>query len=66
MFYRVANFWPWTTNKGEATTSAHATQEFRSGTNIAAPRDGVPRDSQDAATDTIGADTASATPNTVG
>jgi hypothetical protein len=40
-------------------------QHFRSGENIAAPRDGIPRDSNDAATDTIPDNAASAVPNTV-
>ncbi|CAM9102097.1 unnamed protein product, partial [Ectocarpus fasciculatus] len=47
---KVANFWPY---------------HFRSGSNIAAPRDGVPRDSNDAATDTIPDTAAAATPDGV-
>ena len=53
-------------NKAEPTTTFYGTQHFRSGTNIAAPRDGVPINSDDAATDTINDDEASATPNTDG
>lgn len=61
---RVDNFWPWVQNKAEATSTYYGTQHFRSGANIAAPRDGVPIDSNDAATDTINDDEASAIPNT--
>lgn len=50
---QVDNFWPWVTNKGEESTEYFGTQHFRSEDNIAAPRDGVPRDNDDAATDTI-------------
>eukprot|EP01034_Spumella_vulgaris_P026349 gene26349-32916_t len=64
---RVDNFWPWIKNKAENTTTYYGKQHFRDvpGGNIAAPRDGVPRDTQDAATDTINADEASAIPSTV-
>eukprot|EP01034_Spumella_vulgaris_P022263 gene22263-28376_t len=64
---RVDNFWPWIKDKAEATTAFYGKQHFRDvpGGHIAAPRDGVPTDTNDAATDTIGADAASATPNTV-
>jgi hypothetical protein len=62
----VDNFWPWAQNKAESTTTYYGTQHFRSGSNIAAPRDGVPIDSNDAATDTINDDEASAIPNTPG
>lgn len=43
-------------------------QHFRDvkGNNIAAPRDGVPRDSQDAATDTIDDQESAAIPSTTG
>eukprot|EP01038_Epipyxis_sp_PR26KG_P005588 gene5588-7716_t len=63
---RVDNFWPWIKNKAEATTTYYGKQHFRdtTGNNIAAPRDGVPTDSNDAATDTINNDEASAIPNT--
>mmetsp|Transcript_10059 Transcript_10059/g.10870 ORF Transcript_10059/g.10870 Transcript_10059/m.10870 type:complete len:992 (-) Transcript_10059:478-3453(-) len=61
---RVDNFWPWVTNKAGNTSTYYGTQHFRSGANIAAPRDGVPRDSNDAATDTINDDEASAIPST--
>jgi hypothetical protein len=53
-------------NKAEVGTTYRGTQHFRSGTNIAAPRDGVPINSDDAATDTINDDEASAIPNTDG
>lgn len=62
---RVDDFWPWVQNKAEAGTTYRGTQHFRSGNNIAAPRDGVPRDSNDDATDTIPDNEASAIPNTV-
>ena len=65
--YRVDNFWPWANNKGEKGTKYYGKQHFRdtAGNNIAAPRDGIPRDSNDAATDTITDTEASAIPNTV-
>lgn len=50
---KVANFWPYVSGKGEAGTAFFDKQHFRSGDHIAAPRDGIPRDSNDAATDTI-------------
>eukprot|EP00981_Chlorochromonas_danica_P006129 scaffold1290_cov248-Ochromonas_danica.AAC.14 len=50
---QVDNFWPWVKNKAENTSLYYGTQHFRSGTNIAAPRDGVPSSTDDAATDTI-------------
>jgi hypothetical protein len=48
-------FWPWVANKAESSTAYYGKQHFRSadGEHIAAPRDGIPRDSQDSATDTI-------------
>lgn len=61
---QVDNFWPWVPNKAEATSKYFGTQHFRSGDNIAAPRDGVPRDSDDAATDTIPDSEDSAIPST--
>jgi hypothetical protein len=67
---RVDNFWPWVTNKAEQTSTYYGKQHFRDTTsspqNIAAPRDGVPRDSNDAATDTINNIESNAIPNTVG
>lgn len=62
---RVDNFWPWVDNKAEVGTTFYGKQHFRSGANIAAPRDGVPRDSLDAATDTIPDTATDATPDTV-
>ena len=54
-------------NKAEATSAYYGQQHFRSsdGEHIAAPRDGIPRDSQDAATDTIPDNEASAIASTV-
>jgi hypothetical protein len=67
---RVDNFWPWVTNKAGNTSTYYGKQHFRDTTsspeNIAAPRDGVPDDSNDAATDTITNTEAAAIPNTVG
>ncbi len=62
------NFWPWVNNKAENGTKYFGQQHFRDvpGGNIAAPRDGVPIDVNDAATDTINNDEASAIPNTAG
>lgn len=65
-FHRVDNFWPWVNNKAEPTTTYYGTQHFRSDSHIAAPRDGVPINSDDAATDTINDDELSAIPNTPG
>jgi hypothetical protein len=66
----VDDFWPWVTNKAGVGSLYRGKQHFRDNTatpgNIAAPRDGIPRDSNDAATDTINDDEASAIPNTVG
>jgi len=64
---KVDDFWPWVQNKGEAATTYRGKQHFRdtANNNIAAPRDGVPRDVNDAATDTIPDTEASAIPNTV-
>jgi len=45
----VANFWPYTESKSGTVPF----QAFASGANRAAPRDGIPRDENDAATDTI-------------
>jgi len=42
-----------------------AARPFRTATNVAAPRDGVPQDRDDAATDTIPVDENDAVPNTV-
>jgi hypothetical protein len=60
---KVDDFWPWVTNKAEASTKYRGTQHFRSDENIGAPRDGIPRDSSDAATDTIPDKEASAIPS---
>lgn len=48
-------FWPWVKGKAERSSTYFGKQHFRSanGEHIGSPRDGVPRDSQDAATDTI-------------
>ena len=42
------NFWPWVKNKAGPGTTYFGKQHFRDivGNNIAAPRDGVPRDSE--------------------
>lgn len=63
---RVDNFWPWVNKKAEEGTEFYGKQHFRSGSpaDIAAPRDGIPRDANDAATDTIPDNEASAIPNT--
>ena len=57
------DFLPWISNKAETGSKFRGKQHFRSyhaatsrlpeGSNIASPRDGVPQDSRDAATDTI-------------
>ena len=60
------NFWPWVNNKAEASTTYYGKQHFRSKYDIAAPRDGVPIDSNDAATDTIPDNEANAIPDTAG
>ena len=59
---QVDNFWPWTEQKNNVDSSG--TQAFRSGTDIAAPRDGIPTSSEDAATDTIPDTVEAATPDT--
>jgi len=66
---QVNNFWPWSERKwgpnaANAGTKVGA-QAWRSNTNIASPRDGIPRDANDAATDTIPNNVDSAIPNTV-
>lgn len=48
---QVDNFWPFTDTKNNEDNVG--TQAFRSGDNIAAPRDGIPTNDNDAATDTI-------------
>jgi len=63
--FRVDDFWPWVKNKAENGTTFFGKQHFRSGGHIAAPRDGVPRDSDDAATDTITDAEASAISSTI-
>lgn len=63
---QVDNFWPYSTlkNCGSTPTNCEA-QAFRSGTFIAAPRDGIPLDVNDDATDTIGDTPTDAVPDTV-
>lgn len=66
---RVDDFWPWANNKAEAGTTYRGAQHFRdvedtNSQHIAAPRDGVPRDTNDAATDTIPDNEASAIADT--
>eukprot|EP01031_Cornospumella_fuschlensis_P039924 gene39924-48616_t len=61
---RVDNFWPWVQNKAQPGTTFFGTQHFRSGANIGAPRDGIPTNADDAATDTIPDNEASAIANT--
>jgi len=59
------DFYPWaSTSKAGPGTTYFGRQHFRSGKNIAAPRDGVPLDPLDAATTTIGDNEASAISNT--
>jgi len=66
----VDDFWPWVQNKAQNGTLYRGKQHFRDNSvtpgNIAAPRDGVPIDSNDAATDTITDTEAAAIPNTQG
>lgn len=50
---QVDDFWPWVNKKAETGSNYRGKQHFRSDTHIGAPRDGVPRDANDAATDTI-------------
>lgn len=57
---QIDDFWPWAQNKAQAGTAYRGKQHFRftdandaTKTHIGAPRDGIPRDSDDAATDTI-------------
>lgn len=61
----VDDFWPWVQNKAQVGTAYRGKQHFRSGTNIGAPRDGIPRDSNDAATETIQDNEQSAIASTV-
>lgn len=65
---QVDNFWPWSNNKWGTSSDTGAVkageQAFRSTIDIASPRDGIPRDSQDAATDTIPKNAEAAVPNT--
>jgi hypothetical protein len=51
----VDNFWPYTSTKNcDGTSNKNCgAQAFRDDTHIAAPRDGIPTDADDAATDTI-------------
>jgi hypothetical protein len=62
----VKNFWPYTDYQNcGANPQNCGKQAFRSSPrNMAAPRDGIPTDALDEATDTIGDDILSATPNT--
>jgi len=59
----VDDFWPWFPLKDG--TDGRGQQKFRSNNDIAAPRDGIPRDSLDAATTTIPDSEANAIPNSV-
>jgi hypothetical protein len=63
---QVDNFWPWASGKSGSGSDYFGKQHFRDvdGYNIAAPRDGVPINDLDAATDTIPDNIASAIPNT--
>jgi hypothetical protein len=56
------SIWPWMSNHDDFNNPPQ--QQFRSGENIAAPRDGVPIDENDAATDTIPNNADSASPDT--
>jgi len=64
----VNNVWPWSAQKwgpnGAGAGAKVGAQAYRDDTNIASPRDGVPRDANDAATDTIPNNVESATPDT--
>jgi hypothetical protein len=60
----VNNFWPWMSGKGGSDNAAVG-QKFRSADHIASPRDGIPRDDLDAATDTIPDLEANAIPDSV-
>jgi hypothetical protein len=62
---RVDNFWPWVANKNGPNSQYYGTQHFRAGDNIAAPRDGVPINTDDAATDTIPVTEDAAIPDTL-
>jgi hypothetical protein len=51
---KVDNFWPWTAEKAGTGSTYFGQQSFRpSGNDVAAPRDGIPVNANDAATDTI-------------
>ena len=65
---QVDDFWPWINNKAEVGTKFRGKQHFFdvAGNNLAAPRDGIPQDSLDSATDTIPNTEASAIPDTTG
>ena len=56
----VDDFWPYTSSKNDGTRG----QAFRAGANVASPRDGIPDDDDDAATDTIPDTADAATPDT--
>ena len=55
----VDDFWPYTSSKHGGTRG----QAFRAGANVASPRDGIPTDDDDAATDTIPDTEDAATPD---
>jgi len=59
---QVDGFWPYTETKNAADNAG--AQAFRSGDDIAAPRDGIPRDADDSATDTIADTEDAAIPDT--
>ena len=61
---QVNDFWPWTTQKNNI--EKYGEQAFRSNSDIAAPRDGIPTSSDDAATDTIPDTVEAATPDSEG
>ena len=62
---KIDNFFPYTSSWNRANPDYAGAKHFRSNSRVAAPRDGVPRDANDAATDTIPDDEASAIPSTV-
>ena len=59
------DFLPWVQNKAEVGSAYRGKQHFRAGDYIASPRDGVPRDALDAATDTIPDNELTAIPSSV-
>jgi hypothetical protein len=60
---QVDNFWPYV--EGKNNKESVNSQHFRTGQHIGAPRDGIPRDSNDAATDTIPDNVQNAIPDSV-